>query len=161
MNRTISRRRSRLGVGFAPQAAVGLVWTGDAVAVGLAGPDPGDEPVPDPAIAFSQRDLRLRALGIEQAQQHTISSRRHREVRAPGGRGRAERELGAGQDRPHGRLPRSVSLWIMPAMDSIAQRRRRTLTMRSSSQLRSCHALAARDRYCTVAIADALGNPAC
>jgi hypothetical protein len=43
-------------------------------------------------------------------------------------------------------------------MGSIAQRRRRILAMRSSSQLGSCHALAARDRYCIMAIADALGE---
>src|SRR6266498_1033453 len=66
----------------ATQALGQLPGPADPVAVRLAGPHPGDEGVPDVMVAVPQRDLRLCARVVEQAQPDAVGDAGgNREVR--------------------------------------------------------------------------------
>ena len=108
---------------IAPQTPPRVVRSGGPVAVGLAGPYAGHEPVPDLTVALRQRDPGLGAVGVEQAQQHAVGRGGDGEVRAVRPGGRAERR----------RLPGSAVLDGLPLARAIGGPRRGTEPRRAGA----------------------------
>ena len=107
-----------------------VIRAGGPVPVGLPGPDPRHETMPDTRVVVPQPDLRFRAGLVEQAHLHPVGDGGgHREVRPAITDGGTQREMAAGQ-RDRGRPDRGGHGWAFPAMSRRTSPRGRTAPWR-------------------------------